>query len=83
MAGTIDTYFEAWNATADAERRALIEQCLTSDVELIDENGRESGHNRTRGSYGSVPSRDPRWPNRKDERLRRVLGNHALFLGRS
>src|SRR5690348_7455379 len=45
MAGTIDTYFEAWNATDDAERRALIERCLASDVELIDENGRESGHN--------------------------------------
>jgi hypothetical protein len=44
MAGTIDTYFEAWNATDDAERRALIERCLTSDVELIDENGRETGH---------------------------------------
>jgi hypothetical protein len=44
MAGTIDTYFEAWNATDDAERRALIERCLTGDVELIDENGRESGH---------------------------------------
>lgn len=44
MTGTIDTYFEAWNATDDAERRALIERCLTSDVELIDENGRENGH---------------------------------------
>jgi hypothetical protein len=44
MAGTIDTYFEAWNATDDAERRALIERCLTSDIELIDENGRVSGH---------------------------------------
>ena len=44
MAGTIDTYFEAWNATDDAERRILIERCLTNDVELIDENGRFSGH---------------------------------------
>lgn len=44
MAGTIDTYFEAWNATDDAERRILIERCLTDDVELIDENGRFSGH---------------------------------------
>ena len=43
MAGAIDTYVEAWNATDDAERRALIERCLTDDVELIDENGRESG----------------------------------------
>jgi hypothetical protein len=44
MAGTIDTYFEAWNATDDAERCILIERCLTNDVELIDENGRFSGH---------------------------------------
>ena len=44
MARTIDTYFEAWNATDDVERRALIERCLTGGVELIDENGRESGH---------------------------------------
>src|SRR5436305_9268414 len=44
MAETIDTYFDAWNATDDAERRSLIERCLTSDVELIDENGRFSGH---------------------------------------
>ena len=44
MAGTIDTYFDAWNATDDAERRSLIERCLTSDVELIDENGRFNGH---------------------------------------
>ena len=44
MAETIDTYFDAWNATDDAERRSLIARCLTSDVELIDENGRFSGH---------------------------------------
>jgi hypothetical protein len=44
MGETIDTYFDAWNATNDAERRSLIERCLTSDVELIDENGRFSGH---------------------------------------
>ena len=44
MAETIDTYFDAWNATDDAERGTLIERCLTSDVELIDENGRFSGH---------------------------------------
>ena len=44
MAETIDTYFDAWNATDDAERRTLIERCLTNDVELIDENGRFSGH---------------------------------------
>ena len=44
MAGAIDTYFEAWNATDDVERRALFERCLTDGVELIDENGRESGH---------------------------------------
>ena len=44
MAETIDTYFDAWNATDDAERRSLIERCLTSDVELIDENGRFRGH---------------------------------------
>jgi hypothetical protein len=44
MGETIDTYFDAWNATDDAERRSLIERCLTSDVELIDENGRFSGH---------------------------------------
>jgi hypothetical protein len=42
MAGIIDTYFEARNATDDAERRALIERCLSGDVELIDENGREA-----------------------------------------
>jgi hypothetical protein len=44
MAETIDTYFGAWNASDDAERRTLIERCLTSDVELIDENGRFSGY---------------------------------------
>jgi hypothetical protein len=44
MAETIDTYFDAWNASEDAERRTLIERCLTGDVELIDENGRFSGH---------------------------------------
>jgi len=44
MAETIDTYFDAWNASDDAERRTLIERCLTTDVELIDENGRFSGH---------------------------------------
>jgi hypothetical protein len=44
MAETIDTYFDAWNATDGAERRTLIERCLTGDVELIDENGRFSGH---------------------------------------
>jgi hypothetical protein len=44
MAETIDTYFEAWNATDDTERRALIERCLTSDIELIEEKGRFSGH---------------------------------------
>ncbi|HET8977400.1 MAG TPA: nuclear transport factor 2 family protein [Solirubrobacteraceae bacterium] len=44
MGGTIDTYFDAWNATDDVERRALIERCLAPDVELIDENGRFSGY---------------------------------------
>ena len=44
MAETIDTYFDAWNASDAAERRTLIECCLTTDVELIDENGRFSGH---------------------------------------
>jgi hypothetical protein len=44
MTGTIDTYFDAWNETDDAARRTLIERCLTSDVELIDEHGRFSGH---------------------------------------
>jgi hypothetical protein len=44
MAEIIDTYFDAWNASDDAERRTLIERCLTTDVELIDENGRFSGH---------------------------------------
>ena len=44
MAETIDTYFDAWNAPDDAERGTLIERCLTSDVELIDENGQFSGH---------------------------------------
>jgi hypothetical protein len=43
MPETIDTYFDAWNASDDAERRTLIERCLTGDVELIDENGRFSG----------------------------------------
>lgn len=44
MAETIDIYFDAWNASDDAERRTLIERCLASEVELIDENGRFSGH---------------------------------------
>jgi hypothetical protein len=44
MGGTIDTYFEAWNATGDAARRALTERCLAGDVVLIEEHGRFSGH---------------------------------------
>lgn len=40
MTGTVDSYFEAWNETDAAARRALLERCLTDDVELIDENGR-------------------------------------------
>jgi hypothetical protein len=44
MSGTIDTYFDAWNETDDAARRTLVERCLTSDVELIDEHGRFTGH---------------------------------------
>ena len=31
----IDTYFQAWNETDDAVRRALLERCMTADVELI------------------------------------------------
>lgn len=52
MAGTIDTYFEAWNATDDAERRILIERCLTNDVELIDEKRTVQRSRRTWGSHG-------------------------------
>jgi hypothetical protein len=44
MGGTIDTYFEAWNETDDAARRALTESCLAADVVLIEEHGRFSGH---------------------------------------
>jgi|SRR5947207_7108167 len=44
MGGTIDTYFEAWNESDDAARRALIERCLVGDVVLIEEHGRFSGH---------------------------------------
>ena len=40
----IDTYFEAWNETDDAARRALTERCLTGDVVLIEEHGRFHGH---------------------------------------
>jgi hypothetical protein len=43
MGRTIDTYFEAWNETDDAARRALIERCLADDVVLIEEHGRFSG----------------------------------------
>jgi len=41
---SVDTYFGAWNETDDTARRALLERCSTSDVELIDENGRFSGY---------------------------------------
>jgi hypothetical protein len=44
MTKAIDTYFDAWNASDDGHRRALIERCLSGDVELIEENGRFSGH---------------------------------------
>jgi len=44
MDGMIDTYFEAWNETDDAARRALTERCLAGDVVLIEEHGRFSGH---------------------------------------
>jgi hypothetical protein len=44
MSEPIDTYFDAWNETDDAARRTLVDRCLTSDVELIDENGRFIGH---------------------------------------
>jgi SnoaL-like domain len=44
MGGTIDTYFEAWNETDDAARRALTERCLAGDVVLIEEHGQFSGH---------------------------------------
>jgi hypothetical protein len=44
MTGSVDTYFDAWNGTDAAARRALLERCLTGDVELIDENGRFRGY---------------------------------------
>ena len=44
MSEPIDTYFDAWNETDDAARRTLVDRCLTTDVELIDENGRFIGH---------------------------------------
>ncbi len=40
----VDTYFDAWNETDGVARRALVERCLTGDVELIDENGRFRGY---------------------------------------
>ncbi len=39
MTDSVDTYFEAWNETDGVARRALVERCLTEDVELIDETG--------------------------------------------
>jgi hypothetical protein len=43
MTGSVGTYFDAWNETDAASRSALLERCLTGDVELIDENGRFRG----------------------------------------
>jgi hypothetical protein len=40
----VDTYFDAWNEADGAARRALLERCLTGDVELVDENGRFRGY---------------------------------------
>jgi hypothetical protein len=44
MTDSVDTYIGAWNEADGAERRAQLERCLTSDVELIDENGRFRGY---------------------------------------
>jgi len=41
---TVDTYFGAWNEQDGNARRALLERCVTSDVVLIDENGRFHGY---------------------------------------
>ena len=41
---SVDTYFDAWNEPDGVARRALIDRCLTGDVELIDENGRFRGY---------------------------------------
>lgn len=44
MTETVDTYIGAWNESDGAARHAQLERCLTSDVELIDENGRFRGY---------------------------------------
>jgi len=44
VSGSVDAYFGAWNETDGANRHVLLERCLTSDVELIDENGRFLGY---------------------------------------
>ena len=44
MTDSVGTYFEAWNETDGVARRALLERCLTGDVELIDKNGHFRGY---------------------------------------
>jgi hypothetical protein len=43
MTEHIETYFEAWNESDGAARRALLERCMTADVELLDPTGRFRG----------------------------------------
>jgi hypothetical protein len=39
----IGAYFEAWNETDPGQRRALLEQAVTSDAELVEPSGRWRG----------------------------------------
>jgi hypothetical protein len=40
----IARYFDAWNERDADERRRLLADCLTDDVELVDPVGRARGH---------------------------------------
>ena len=44
MDEVIGRYFDAWNERDADERRRLLADCLTDDVELVDPVGRAQGH---------------------------------------
>jgi hypothetical protein len=49
----IEVYFEAWNETDAARRRALLERCASTDAELVDPTGHFRGLDGLRDRIGA------------------------------
>jgi hypothetical protein len=83
MTDSVGTYFEAWNETDGVARRALLERCLTGDVELIDENGHFRGYDGLSALIAGFHEKVPGGRGRQVERHRPVRWNRSLLLGHS